>query len=330
MGVPQATIDLDTLYSATWDALLETKAIDLVYEATPLTYFLLKAGNIRSQVGGTNINVRLMYGKNTTTRFLRIGDQMSVEKAEIITQASYDWKYGGTNIVRHWQHDQQNAGKSQIADMVLDDINNAKASLMDILEEKLIAGDGTGDDGRDPDGLQNIVSVTPNVGVVGNLDAAIYPWWRNRLKVSGGIGKLLTDTANLINTCSRGGAGDTVGVDRPNLAITDQTTYELYQQELVNMYKLVPTDVNIPFPNVGYFGMPIMWSAASDVNKGELRLLNTKYLRMVADPTYQFAMTDWKQSSDVINDRMAQIMLVFNLICSNRPKQGVITGITSI
>lgn len=325
MVITERIVKLNTLYSSTWEALLQKNFIDNIYEATPFTYWLLSKGRMKDQSGGESITERLMYGKNATVAFLGKGDVISADKAEIITKSKWDWKYGAVNLVRYWQDDQQNAGASKVADMVQDDLENAKLALTEKLENALVAGNGTGSAGLEPDGLLNIVSKTPNTGVVGGLDSATQPWWRNRTKLATGIASvtLLEDTANLMNTCSRGGGGDKE-LGFPDLILTSQKVYEAYQQELIRMYMLPPTTDTIPFPNVRYKTATIMWSPSADVVEDQARVINSKFLRFVSDPTFQFKMTEWKSVPNQVNDTMAQIMIVGNLVCGNRSKQGVL------
>lgn len=326
--IPEVTNKLDTLYSSTWDAMLESGAIDIVYDATPFTYFLMKAGNVRSQVGGKSLVQRLIYGKNENTKFVEKGEQIPFNKPEIATQAIYYWKHGATHIKRYWQDDQMNAGAAQIADLVEEDIMVAKAGIVDTLESILLSPT---QNVLEPNSINTIISKTPgsDTDILGGLSGKTYPNWQNRFKQSSGISSLflLKDTANMLNTCSRGGAGDSTGIDKPNLILTSQTVYELYQQELFSMLKLTPTDETIPFPNVAYKGTTIMWSPTCDTDEWTVRFINTKYLKMVIDPTYHLKLGEWLKIPGTVNDRVAFIPLVMNLICSNRAKQGVLTEV---
>lgn len=324
-------IKLDTLYTSTWDAMLEAGAVDIIYDATPLTHFLMKSGNVKTQVGGKSLIQRLIYGKNTNTKFVSKGEQIVIEKQEIATQATYHWKHGASHMKRYWQDDQMNAGSAQIADMVEEDIMVAKAGIVDTLERIFLSAT---QNPLEPNSLNTIISKTPNsdTDLVGGLCGKTYPMWQNRVKASDGLAAvvLLKETANLLNTCSRGGAGDAAGNDKPNLILTSQFVYELYQQEIISMLKLAPTDETIPFPNVSYKGTSIMWSPSCDEDEKTARFLNTKYLKMVIDPTYHLKLGAWEKIPNTVNDRVAFIPLVMNLTCSNRAKQGVLTGIKAV
>lgn len=66
--------------------------------------------------------------------------------------------------------------------------------------DRLVHGDGLADP-KALAGIMNLLSANPTVGVVGGLDRAVYPWWRNRARTAahaaaGGPGAVTSNPAN--------------------------------------------------------------------------------------------------------------------------------------
>ena len=326
MSLIERTKVIDTLYSSTWDAMIEKGATDNIYQATPFMNWLFRGGNIKDQVGGKKLQYRLKYGKNTTVTSIGRGGTVSLAKDETVTLGESDWKNVVGNCTRYMVDEQNNAGTAKLADMVAEDLEDLKLAMEDAFENMLTIGDGTGNEGKDTDGLVNWIAKVPT-NTVGGIDASVHTWWQNKVKASTGIASmtLLDDVRNLVNTCSRG-KGDK---DTPDLGITSQMVFELFQSALLAIYTIVPSDKNILFPNVTFGQLNTMWSPSCDAIEDELRVINSRYCKWIKDPRYHFSLGDWKEPPNQVRDRVAQCLTVGNLIFTNRAKQGLLHSISA-
>lgn len=319
----QRTFEIDQLYASTWEVLLQKGWTDNIYDATPLTYWLLGNDRKRPQAGGKFIVERLLYGKNNTVTFIKRGGLVDLTPTDPVTSAIFWWKYAVGTIIRYGIDEQQNAGSAEIANMVQENLEVLKMSVEDVLERVFILGDGVKDE--EPVGIRTLISTEPEKTNIGDIDPVENTWWRNRvIKASGAASStLLNDINHLYNLC-RGGKDDR---SAPDLVLTSLAVYEVLQNELRAKYEFLPTDENIPFPNIKLNKMAVMHSASCDEMETELRIINSSFIKLVVDPRWEFSMTDWKSIPNQVEDRVAQIKLACNLTISNRKKQGVLYDI---
>ena len=317
------TENLDSMYTTTYQ-LRRTKVVDQAFNATPFWYKLTKNGKRRTESGGRWIEEPLQYAKNETVQFFGKGQNISIDDTQPLTVARYNWKYLAGSIVRYFVDDQRNRGKKAVIRLMNTKIDNLKDSITDKLEDSLI-GDGTGDDGKAIDGLGNIVANTPTTGTVAEINRASYSWWRNQYTSMTGESAsvyLRKRMATMFNNCGKQGEG----VSRfPDLLLTSQTVYEYYDAETFEIARIMIGDkklADLGFGELAYKGRPMTWSPALTDNN--MYFLNTNFLHWVADDIANFDMTEWKPIVDQPNDRVAQIVVVGNITCSNCKRQGVI------
>ena len=312
------TEQLDSLYTTTWQ-LMRKEAIDNIFKATPFWFWLTAKERRRTEQGGRWIGVPLEYRKNETVQSFGKGDTISTQDTDPLTMAKYDWKYVAGTIVRYYQDDQQNRGKAQIMSLAKAKFRNLEQSLIDKLEADLF-GDGTGNSGKDIHGLGLLVSEN-GTGVVGGINASNETWWKNQYKDMTNrtpTTYLLSDMRTMFNDCSKGN-------DTPTIIVTDQSSYELYEDEVMEQKQIVNKELgDAMFENILFKGRPLVWSPSCPA--GSMYFLNDRYLEWVADEAINFEMTDWKPAQNNL-DRVAQIAVAGNLICSARSRQGVLFNI---
>jgi len=323
MANPTRTEQLDDLYTSTWNN-RKSDVTDNIFTATP-TYFLMKKhGGIKLDgTGGRYLEIPLSYAKNETVTSLDKGDTISISDTKFLTVAQFEWKFVAGSIVRYYVDDAKNKSKSQHLSLANSKVDNLERSMIDKFET-FAFGDGTGNGSKDPDGLGNIVAAAPTTGTVGNINRATYSWWRNKTKTATGAASvyLLTDMRTQFNNCSLGQAQDI-----PDAMVTDQTSYELYEDEVMEQKQIVNKDLaDAMFDSVTFKGKPVVWSAACTA--GYMYFLNFKYLGLNVDPDINLTMTEWKTIPNQL-DRVAQIVWKGNMIASRCASLGVLITIAA-
>jgi hypothetical protein len=198
--------------------------------------------------------------------------------------------------------------------------------MIEGLETQLL-GDGTGNEGKDMDGLTKILKAAAPTGttqdVVGGIDAYTFEWWRNKYKASSGsmATYLISDWRNMYNTVSKGGE------DPPDVILTEQVPYEAYEDELLEPLRFTSKEMaDLGFEDTLTFkGKPLIWSEG--VTAGYVYMLNLKYINFVVDAFAFMDMTEWKFVADSL-DRQAQIITAGNLTIKQRARQMVGSGFT--
>jgi len=307
-----------------YDALLSTtlanyrdKLTDNVFTARPLTYWLSSRDRIRTETGGTKLVEQLIYGKNTTVGSYAGYDTISLAPQEGVTAAEYDWKQYAASIVISGIEEAKNNGEHAIINLLESKIMQAEESLREGFNV-MFFGDGTGNSGKNWNGLGNIVEA--NVAL-GGIDPSISgnEYWKSYEDNTAGA-LTLAQMATAYNTTS-------VGNDHPDVILTTQGLYEKYESLLQLQLRYTDTKTaDAGFQNLLFKGAPIMYDVHAPA--GTMFFLNSKYLKLVGHTDKWFTQTEFVRPENQ-DARMALIMCYGNLVCSNRAKQGKLTGKTA-
>jgi hypothetical protein len=319
------TTALDDIYTTTWRLQREV-AIDQILTKNAFWMWMTKGkGKVRYEEGGKFIVIPLKYGRNSTFKMMSLGGTISLVRDEKLTDAVYDWRYGAVSVVRYWVETLKNRGRAKIIDIMNTELEAAKDEIALNLEEQLF-GDGTGGDGRDINGLDNMVvdAASGSRGTFGNIDSAAKTWWENQAtNMSGEPASAWLDkrVRTQLNNCSLG-----QGAEEPDIMVTTQAVFELVEDNTLEQHYITNKTLgDAQFDNIQFKGRPLIWSVKC--GSGLLYTLNTKYMELIIDPAANFVMTNWKEIPNQVNDRAAQIAVALNFVCSNRNRQGVIYNI---
>ena len=307
-----------------FDALLSTtlanyrdQLTDNVFTARPLTFFLQDKGRIRMLNGGTKIVEPLIYGTNSTVASYGGYDSLSLSPQSGITAAEYDWKQYAASISISGIEEAKNNGEQEIINLLEAKIMQAEESIREGFNQMFFA-DGTGNSGKDWNGLGNLVEASGTVGGI-NRATSGNEYWRSYEDNSAGA-LTLAQMSTAYNTVS-------VGNDHPDMILTTQTLFEKYEALLVPQLRYTDTKTaDAGFQNLLYKAAPV----AYDVHcpSGTMFVLNSKYLTLVGHSGKWFAQTSFVSPEDV-DARYALILCYGNLTCRNAKKQGKLTAKTA-
>jgi hypothetical protein len=307
-----------------FDALLSTtlanyrdQLTDNVFTARPLTYFLQDKGRIRMLNGGTKIVEPLIYGQNSTVASYAGYDSLSLSPQAGITAAEYDWKQYAASISISGIEEAKNNGEQEIINLLEAKIMQAEESLREGFNQMFFA-DGTGNGGKDWNGLGNIVEASGTVGGINRGTAGNEYWQSYEENTPGAL--TLAQMSTAYNTVS-------VGNDHPDMILTSQTLFEKYEALLVPQLRYTDTKTaDAGFQNLLYKAAPVAYDVHSP--SGVMFFLNSKYLTLVGHSGKWFAQTAFVSPEDV-DARYALIMCYGNLTCRNAKKQGKLTAKTA-
>lgn len=311
--------------NANFDALLSTtlanyrdKLTDNVFTARPLTYWLSDKGRIRMETGGTKIVEQLIYGQNSTVSSYSGYETLSLTPQEGISAAEYDWKQYGASIAISGIEEAKNNGEHAIINLLEAKIMQAEESMREGFNQ-MFFGDGTGNSGKNWNGLGNIVESGNTVGGINSANGQGNDWWRSYEENTAGALTLL-QMATAYNSVS-------VGNDHPDVILTTQTLFEKYESLLQPQLRYTDTKTaDAGFQNLLFKSAPIMYDVHCPA--GNMFFLNSKYLKLVGHSDKWFAQTDFVRPENQ-DARFALIMCYGNLVCSNRARQGKLTAKTA-
>jgi len=314
--MPAGNSNFDALLSTTL-ANYRDQLTDNVFTARPLTYFLMDKGRIRMLDGGTKIVEPLIYGQNSTVSSYSGYDTISLTAQAGISAAEYDWKQYAASIAISGIEEAKNNGEAEIINLLEAKIMQAEESMREGFNQ-MFFGDGTGNSGKNWNGLGNLVESGNTVGGIDSSDA-LNDWWRSYEENTAGA-LTLAQMATGYNSVS-------VGNDHPDMVLTTQTLFEKYEALLQPQLRYTDTKTaDAGFQNLLFKAAPVVYDVHCPV--GTMFFLNSKYITLVGHSGKWFQQTEFVRPEN-LDARYALIMCYGNLTVRNREKQGKLTGKTA-
>jgi hypothetical protein len=307
-----------------FDALLSTtlanyrdQLTDNVFTDRVLTNHLMSNGRIRMVNGGTKIVEPLIYGQNSTVASYTGYDPISLTAQDGISAAEYEWKQYAASIAISGIEEAKNNGEQEIINLLEAKIMQAEESMREGFNAMFFA-DGTGNSGKDWNGLGNLVESGNTVGGINSATAG-NEYWRSYEENSAGA-LTLAQMATAYNSVS-------VGNDRPDLVLTTRTLFEKYEALLQPQLRYTDTKTaDAGFQNLLFKAAPVVYDTAAPAET--MFFINSKYLTLVGHSGKWFSQTQFVRPEN-LDARYALIMCYGNLTCRNRKKQGKLTAKTA-
>ena len=308
--------NFDTLLSTTL-ANYRSTLTDNVFTARPLTFKLMEKGRIRMLNGGTKIVEPLIYGQNDTVGSYSGFDTIALTPQTGISAAEYEWKQYAASISMSGIEEAKNNGEQEIINLLEAKIMQAEESLREGFNQMFFA-DGTGNGGKDWNGLANLVEAT---GAVGGIDPAGSgnSFWASYEEN--------TSTALTLAQMSTAYNSVSVGNDHPDVLLTTQTLFEKYEALLLPVLRYTDSKTaDAGFQNLLFKSAPVMYDVHCP--SGVFFFLNSKYITLVGHSGKWFQQTEFIRPED-LDARYALIMCYGNMTLRNRAKQGKLTAKTA-
>lgn len=288
---------------------------DNVFNARPLTYWLMDKGRIRMLNGGTNIVEPLIYGENTTVASYSGYDTISLTPQSGITAAEFDWKQYAASVAISGIEEAKNNGEQAMVNLLEAKIMQAEESMKEGFNA-MFFGDGTGNSGKNWNGLGNLVESGNSVG---GIDGASESWWNSYEENSAGA-LTLAQMTTAYNTVS-------VGNDHPDMVLGTQTLFEKYESLLQPQLRYTDTKTaDAGFQNLLFKAAPVAYDV--DTPSGNMYFLNSKYITLVGHSDKWFEVTPFIKPEN-LDARYSLILCYGNLTVRNRKKQGKLTAKTA-
>ncbi len=301
---------------------------DNVFDAFPLFDWMnQKGGRLELEETSNDIQIPLLYGKNSTVQSYSGWDVLDVTPQEGLGNAKFAMKQlAGTVTIQRFQ-ERQNASKATIVKLFNSKMQQLEMSFQDEISEQMF-GDGTGNDGKDISGLQKLVADDPTASAtVGGIDQSTRSWWRNQTddgaQSAAAYDNLLADIRGMYLDCSK-------RKQRPDFGIMPQAIYEAYEGLMTADINFNVGNVNLSvgdlgFDNLKYKGMVITWDL--DCPAGKMYFLNSKFLKLNVDKGTNFEPMPFQRSNKQ-DGRSSMVLWYGDMTVSNRRMQGVLHSIT--
>jgi len=312
-----------------WDrvtSITRSKVMPYVVHQTMNDYPLLKRllSKAVKKSGGSRIEAPITYKFKTQGGWYSGIEVLNAALENTRTRAYWSWKQLFEPLVFSNIEIFQNHGDSgeQIVDLLRQEAEEVKDSLRNNFATSLYS-DGTGDDGKEMDGLLAATDDGSNVATYGGIPFATYAWWQAQYSaLSAAIS--WAALATRYDECKS-------GADVPNLIVTTEEVWTDLEAllEVAVRYNWGKNggpqfDGGVP-DTIRFRGSEIM--SDEYCPSGRMFFLNDKYLKVVVaskHPKYKtdpmgFTTTDLKEPSD--QDGQVGFLLWWGNLINTRPSR---------
>lgn len=258
------------------------QAVDNVTKNNALLYKLKKNKTFKPFDGGREIVQNLAYNENVTYTRYSGYEAINTSPSDVITAAKFAIKQCAVAVTVSGIETLQNSGMNAVLNLAKEKAKVATSTMENRMAEDVYS-DGTADSGRQIGGLNLLVSKTPTTGIVGGIDSSVHTFWRNQVLVFDSASMLNADpTADninlpmnrIINSCTR-------GLDKPDLIVADNASFELIQAYMQNKARVTSKEFDdLGFSNIHYMNADVVLDGGYGGNAPTktLYFLNTKYI----------------------------------------------------
>src|SRR5262245_1728724 len=256
--------NLGQVTSVAWEAIWTDGPVDSTFTSQALLYLLRDGGYQEYTDGGRLFEATVEYAQNTTFRSVAETETLDTTRIDVFDAARYEQKIFAGTVVFSDLEDLRNAVANRKIDVIKSKLKNGVNSAMQGLNQ-MLWGDGTGNGGKDMDGLAKAIPINPTVGTVGGINAGTWAFWRSKQasgqKNSTPFDNLRAALLSVHNQCSLGGTEK-----KPTGLITDRPSFEGYVKLLTDIERLVKDGQGEADPDLGwlneaiaYMGIPMVY-----------------------------------------------------------------------
>lgn len=313
-----------------------SKLTDNITDNNALLAQLKSHGFVREEPGSESIVENLMYAENSTVGSFGGWDILDLTPQDNITAAVYQWKHlAGTITITDEELFKNSGSRTRIFNLLEAKIRNLQISMEHEVSRQL-AGDGTGNGGKNLTGLNILVEDGGAWSSVGNIDASVAAnaFWRNQWadfsgtsfetddgKGTEGVKQLRT----IANKASR-------GKDRPTLILTAREVFEAYMATLGDKKRFTNTTMaDMGFENILFDNIPMVWDddVPTDDSSTDFTawVLNSNYLKFVIGEGRNMHSSEFQEPSNQAA-MSSKTLFYANLVLNQRARQGRLTNIT--
>ena len=302
------------------------KLADNITNNNALLARMKKKGSIKPVSGGRTIVQELEYAQNGTYQRYAGYQVLNIQPSDVFTAAEFDWKQAAVAVTWNGlEIDVQNTGAEQIIDLLESRIQNAEKTMSNNLSYDLYSN-GTADGGLQIGGLQLLVADAPNSGVVGGIDRAQWPFWRNQKFSGTSDGGAAVSAANIQGYMNQLWLATKRQNDVADLIIADNNYFNFYWSSLQAIQRITDDGAGqAGYQNLKYMGADVVADggvgAACPAN--HMYFLNTDYIKY--RPSAKRNMVPLETVSSINQDASVKLVVwAGNMTLSNAQLQGVL------
>jgi hypothetical protein len=298
---------------------------DNVTKNNALLMRLKKKGKQKPVSGGRTIVQELEYAENGTFKRYSGYETLNISPSVVFTAAEFNYAQAAVAVSISGLEELQNAGESQLIDLLESRIGNAERTLTNNIALDCYS-DGTADGGKQIGGLQLLVAGAP-ANTVGGIDASQWAFWKNVAFDATTDGGSAASTANIQSYMNRVYLQLVRGADKPDLVIADGAYYRAYLESLQAIQRVTTDEMaSAGFESLKYMGSDVVldggYGGGAPVNS--MYFLNTNYIYFRPHSARNFVPIGGERMATNQDAMVKLIGFAGNMTTSNRFLQGVL------
>jgi hypothetical protein len=285
-------------------------------------------GNIRPFSGGNVILEEIMYNDpNTNNANSYSGyEVLNISPDSPISAAQYKIAQYADSVTMSGLEMLQNSSKEAIIDLLDGRMQVSEARLLNRISGDLYL-DGTGNGGKNLDGLGAAVSATPTTGTYGGINRANWTFWQNQVTTGA------TSASTILAAMTSASIKQIRGTDKADLIVAGNTLYTYYVGALQAIQRIAAEESGAAgFASLKFYG----GGTSADVVLGGgygaqetatyMYMLNTNYISFRPHKERNFVPIGGERQS-INQDAIVKLYgWAGNLTTSNSFLQGLLTG----
>lgn len=276
---------------------------------------------IKTFSGGTKIFQEISFQQNQNAGWYSGYDPLPTAASDVITAAEFPIRQAACPVTFSGLEMLQNTGKEEMIDLTESRMAVAEATMANLLAQGVYS-DGTGFGGKQITGLDLAVPVTPSAGTYGNIDRAVWSFWRSQVRTAG----VAITTATVQTEMNAMWASLVRGSDRPDLIIMDPIWWQTYVASLQLLQRFTGTEsAKLGFPTVQFMDADVVLDGGIGgfATTKTAYWINSKYLYL--RPHAQRNMVPLEPNKRVSTNQDAQVQILAwagNMTCAGAQFQG--------
>jgi hypothetical protein len=285
-------------------------------------------GNIRPFSGGNVILEEIMYNDPSTNNANSYSgyEVLNISPDSPISAAQYKIAQYADSVTMSGLEMLQNSSKEAIIDLLDGRMQVSEARLLNRISGDLY-GDGTGNGGKNLDGLGAAVSATPTTGTYGGINRANWTFWQNQITTGA------TSATTILAAMTSASIKQIRGTDKADLIVAGNTLYTYYVGALQAIQRIAAEESGAAgFASLKFYG----GGTSADVVLGGgygaqetatyMYMLNTNYISFRPHKERNFVPIGGERQS-INQDAIVKLYgWAGNLTTSNSFLQGLLTG----
>ena len=283
-------------------------------------------GNVRPFSGGNVILEEIFYDDTATNNANSYSgyEVLNISPDSPISAAQFKIAQYAASVTMSGLEMLQNSSKEAIIDLIDGRMQVSEARLLNRISGDLY-GDGTGNGGKNVDGLAAAIAVSPTTGTYGGINRANFTFWRNQITTG-------ASSTTMLAKMTEAAIKQIRGTDKADLYIAGNNMYQFFVNALQAIQRITTEESGAAgFASLKFYGggtsadVVLGGGIGAQENANYMYLLNTNYIFFRPHKERNFVPIGGERQA-INQDAIVKLYgFAGNMTTSNAQLQGLLT-----